>query len=151
MRKLQAKLVAKCWIVLGALLLASGSNQITAQVPGPHPAYLHAIRDLREARQLLQYNFTNPVHVQGAAAAIGKIDAAIGELKNASHIDEKNLEAAPRDKEMPPEGRFHKVDALLKSAWDDTNRPESDPTARPQKEHAMQHITEARTAIAKCI
>jgi hypothetical protein len=151
MSKLQVKHVAQCCIALCALLLASGSNQITAQAPGQHPEYLHAIRDLREARELLRYNFTNPVHVQAAGAAIPKIDAAIGELKTASHLDEKNLEDIPHDKVMPAEGRFHAVDALLKSAWDDTDRPESDPVARPYKEHAMQHVTEARTGIAKCL
>ncbi len=104
MRKLQVNLIAKYWIVLCALILAGGSTPIYAQMPGQHPGYLHAIRDLREARGLLQYNFTNPAHIQAASSLTREINAAIRDLKNASHIDEKDAQTVPPNKDLPPEG-----------------------------------------------
>ncbi len=143
MRKLQVILIAKCWIVLCALILAGGPTSIYAQTPGQHPEYLHAIRDLREARGLLQTNFTVPAHIQAASSLTREIDAAIRDLKNASHIDEKNLQAVPPAKDMPPVGRFHKIKDLLMSARDDAKGTESDPAAISSRNGGLTHINEA--------
>src|SRR5271170_5841846 len=113
MTKSQVNLIARCFMALCALLLAGVSSQVDAQMPGQHPEYLHAIRDLREARGLLQYNFTNPAHIQAASSLTREINAAILDLKSASHIDEKNLQTVLPNKAMPPEGRFHQVRDLL--------------------------------------
>jgi L-lysine 2,3-aminomutase len=134
-------------VVLTGLLLAGGSTGVDAQAPGSHPEYLHAIRNLREARGLLQFPFTKPEHIQAASAALSEIRDAIGDLKFASHIDEKNLADVPPDKTMPPEGRFHKINDLLSSAYKDTKQPESDTVARPYKDRALDHIYNAQKAI----
>ena len=130
-----------------ALFLAGVSTQVDAQSPGEHPGYLHAIRDLREARGLLTANFGKPAHIAAANAALPEINAAISDLKSASHMDEKNLGQVPPPKSMAPEGRFHEVMALLDSAHNDAKMPESDPAARPYKDRALGHIDKAREAI----
>jgi len=151
MRELKVSQVALWAIVLGGLLLAGNTTPTDAQTPGPHPAYLHALRDLREARSLLQANFGMPVHAQAAATAIPQIDAAIGDLKNASKLDEKSLGAVPPPKSMPEEGRFHTVADLLKSAHHDVGFPESDPVALPYRDRALKHIDAASAAIAPAL
>jgi len=149
MRKLKVNLVALCGIALCGLLLAGSATPTDAQTPGNHPAYLRAIRDLRQARSLLQHNFTQPKHVQAASAAVRWIDEAIGDLKNASKVDEKSLGDVPGPKTMPDDdGRFHAVASLLKSAREDASFTESDPVALPYKDRALKHIENAEGAIA---
>jgi hypothetical protein len=151
MRKLQVNLIAKYWIVLCALILAGGSTPIYAQMPGQHPAYLHAIRDLREARALLQYNFTNPAHIQAASSLTREINAAIRDLKNASHIDEKDLQTVPPNKDMPPEGRFHQIRDLLNTARSDAKGTETDPSAISSRDGGLHHIDEALSIVGGVI
>jgi len=147
MTKFGRNSIARCLMATCALLLAGVSAQLDAQLPGPHPAYLHAIRDLRQARGILQYNFGKPAHIAAANAAIPQITAAIDDLKTASHLDEKSLGSVPPPKSVDQAGRFHEAEALLDSAFHDVNLPESDPVARPFKDHALDHIDHARKAV----
>ena len=78
--------------VLGMLVMIP--NAAPAQVPGPHPAYLHALSDLRMARAYLDQIAWPPVQ-KDEEHAIREIDAAIGEIKRASIDDGKNLEDHP--------------------------------------------------------
>jgi hypothetical protein len=153
MRKLNVNLVAQCGIVLCGLLLMGNATRAKAQqLPGPHPNYLHALRNLREARGLLQINFGQAAHVQAAAIALPAINDAIGELKAASKLDDKSLgDVPPPNNSLPPEGRFHKVADLLASAHHDTKGQESDPAAIPYKERALKHIDAASAAVAKVL
>ena len=40
-------------ILAAGLLVVTGATTMRAEVPGPHPAYLHALSDLRAARHYL--------------------------------------------------------------------------------------------------
>jgi hypothetical protein len=152
MRKLQVNTTTRVWIALCGLMLAGGAIQTDAQTPGAHPGYLRSIRNLREARGLLQGNFTKPAHIQAAAAALPEINAAIGDLKNASNLDEKSLgEVPPPDNTMLPEGRFHKAADLLQRAHHDASGAESDPAAVPYQDGALRHIDAASAAVAKAL
>src|SRR5579872_2380176 len=59
-----------------------------------HPAYLHALSDLRYARALLERP-ARPDVKWDENAAIGEVDAAIREIKGASIDDSKPLEDHP--------------------------------------------------------
>jgi hypothetical protein len=72
--------------MLGILVLIP--KAAPAQVPGPHPAYLHALSDLRLARAYLDQIAWPPVQ-RDEEHAIREIDAAIGEIKQASIDDGK--------------------------------------------------------------
>jgi hypothetical protein len=81
--------------VLRAALAAMGVLAVVmpmgvqAQVPGPHPAYLHALSDLRAARHYLADGWAwGPVRHEDDLA-IREIDAAINEIKHASIDDGK--------------------------------------------------------------
>ena len=149
MKKLQLNVVAHCWIVLCALLLAGASTQVYAQTekPGQHPAYLHAIRSLRQARHYLDKKYTEPVHEQKAEQAIHEIDQAIDDLKRASKDDDKDLASVPDYKDMPDVSRFAKAVDLLNGAHRYTDMPEADPAAAPYRDHALHHIDAAKATI----
>ena len=151
MTKSQVNLIARSFMALFALLFAGMSTQAYAQTPGPHPAYLHALRDLREARDLLHSDFADARHKELGAAATQEVEKAIGDLKAASHLDEKNLGDTPPTKALSPEGRFHQIQALLSSAHNDIKQPESDPVARPYKDRALGHIDSALKIIQPAV
>src|ERR1700683_3921456 len=104
-----------------ALLIAAAlfvSPAAMAQMPGPHPAYLHALKNLRHARAHLE----RPANVRMAVAwdenaAIREIDAAIHEIKEASIDDGKDLRDHPIiEGRMEWGGRLHKTVELLRAA-----------------------------------
>jgi hypothetical protein len=149
MNKLKTLVLASCATFLGALSFVGVATPANAQMPGPHPAYVHAISDLRAARGMLQTNWGIPQHAQAASAAVHEIDQAIADLKHASHDDGKNMnDAPPIDTALSPKGRLHKSYDLLKAAHNDASGTESDPFALPSRDHAMRHIDAATAAIA---
>jgi hypothetical protein len=146
MAKLKA--LTKSKIVLAALLLLTGVAQLRAQ---QHPNYLHAIRDLREARITLEHTpFTEPAHITAAHGAIQEINAAVDSLKRASKLDDKAIgEVPPPNKELPPIGRFHQAHQLIDDAKHDVSMPESDPAAVSHQQHALAHMQAADGYIDK--
>jgi hypothetical protein len=152
MKKSQLSRIAKSSIVLCALLLATGSTRIYADAPGAHPAYLHAIDYLRQARDLLNIPFSQPAYAKTAAEAKPKIEAAINELKEAARIDEKNLkELPPPDNSLKENARFHKVAELLQMAHHDSSGPEADPNAKPFRDKAWKDMDEANAVVQKVL
>jgi hypothetical protein len=134
--------------VFSLLLLAVDMTPGFAQAPGQHPPYLRAIRDLREAHSLLKGHFDDPSHAQAAIAAVREIDSAFGDLKTASHLDDKSLGDVPAPYNDVPQGtRFQKAQDLLRSAQHDTGGPESDPLALPARDRALKHINAALAAV----
>jgi hypothetical protein len=149
MKNLHLNVFARYWIVLCALLLAGVSTQVNAQTekPGQHPAYLHAIRSLRQARYYLDKKYTEPGHEQKAEQAIHEIDQAIDALKKASKDDDKDLANVPNYKDVPDTTRFAKAVDLLNGAHRYTDMPEVDPAAMPYREAALHHIDAAKATI----
>ena len=142
-------------ITLFAALLGMTAIKPTAafaqQVPGPHPAYLHALSDLRMARAYLDQIAWPPVQ-HDEVHAIREIDAAINEIKHASIDDGKNLEDHPPiDVNMRPDGRFRKALELLDKAHNDTARAEDVPEARGMRDRAVGHIDQAHGTVDDAI
>jgi hypothetical protein len=144
-------------IVLAMFLALVGSLAISPkaasaqQAPGPHPAYLHALSDLRLARAYLDQIAWPPVQ-HDKEHAIREIDAAIGEIKMASIDDGKNLEDHPPiDVNMRPDGRFRKALELLDKAHNDTARAEDIPQARGMRDRAVHHIDQAHGTVDDAI
>ena len=55
-----------------------------ADLPGRHPAYLHALTDLRAARWMLQHRPGDVALSTHEDIAITEIDKTIGEIKHAA-------------------------------------------------------------------
>jgi hypothetical protein len=119
--------------------------------PGIHPAYLHAISDLRYARALLyRPDWGAVMHDQ--RAAVEEIDHAIGEAKRAAIDDGKNPdEHPPIDRGLGWEGRFRKAMELLDSAERDLGQAETNGAAAGWRNAALGNVRSAKGFVAKAM
>jgi len=78
------------FLVTAAAVALIAAMPSWADTPGHHPAYLHALADLRDARAHLEHFTTEPVAPE-ETHAIEHIDKAIGEIKKAAIMDGKNI------------------------------------------------------------
>jgi hypothetical protein len=117
---------------------------LAQEVPGPHPAYLHALSDLRAARHYLNDGWAwEPVR-RDDNAAIGQIDAAIREIKHAAIDDGKgDADRFPIDRGLSPHDRFRKANELLGAAHHDLDHAEDVPESRDLRNRAIGHIDAA--------
>jgi hypothetical protein len=131
-----------------AFVLALCSALSFADEPGRHPAYLHALTDLRHARAHLE-NLAPTHHMdKEEERAINEIDKAIEEIKRAAIDDGKNLnDHPPVDVRMDRAGRFHRAQELLNKAHNDIAREEDDPSVRGLRDRAIHHIDEAHRIV----
>lgn len=139
-------------IVVVTLSMLMFSMYVAADIPGDHPAYLHALTDLRYARALLD-RFTHSEQLSvDQESAITEINRAIHEIKEAAIDDGKDINAHPAlDLQMDLRGRLHKALEVLDKAHADIDRREDNTFARGLKHRALQHIDEARRIVAHAI
>jgi len=134
------------------LLLLSLPFAACADLPGKHPAYLHALSDLRAARWMLEHRPGDAAVSGQEDVAITEIDAAIGEIKKASIDDGKDLHDHPQVDVAPDRpGRLHKALELLRKTRKDVAREEDDPEVRGLRNRAIGHIDEAIHATERAV
>jgi hypothetical protein len=120
----------------------------TAETPGVHPAYLHALTDLRHARAHLDRWVPNGRVDSDESRAIQAIDAAINDIKQAAIDDGKPLsDHPPVDNSWSASDRFHRALELLDSAYHDIDQREDNGWNHGLKHRALGHIDQARHAI----
>src|ERR1700728_3864530 len=78
-----------------ALFLALSPNNASAQAQKRHPAYLHALADLRDARANLEHSDHGEL-LNEEKEAMHHIDSAINEIRKASIDDGKDVNDHPR-------------------------------------------------------
>jgi len=123
-----------------------------ADTPGAHPAYLHALTDLRHARAHLSEQTPNWKVDADEQRAIDAIDAAIRDIKEAAIDDGKNLnDHPPVDEHWDRTNRLNRALELLDGAHHDIDQHESDGWARGLKKRALHDIDEARKAVHHAI
>jgi hypothetical protein len=141
MRSSMRKLIAAAAVALIAALPSF------ADTPGRHPAYLHALSDLRDARAHLE-RFTNEPVIAEEDHAIQHIDQAIGEIKKAAIMDGKNIQDhVPVDAHLAPRDRFVKALELLDKAQRDVSGEEDQPDTQGLQLRVIHHIDEARHSV----
>lgn len=134
-----------CIITMSLAALVLGARVARADQPGRHPAYLHALDDLRHARAHLE----RPGPARGAVrwdenVAIHAIDDAIREIREASQDDGKNLgDHPPIDARLDWPGRLQRSLELLRKARADVNEEEDNNFARGLKRRAAERIDQA--------
>ena len=127
-------------IGLVAVLAPSAMN---ADMPGRHPAYLHARTDLRTAQFFMRVH-EEPNVTRNLDRAAHEVEAAIGEIDRAAVLDHKDLMDHPRiDTHMDRRHRFENIVALLRSARADLARDEDNGRARGWRDDAYRHIDAA--------
>src|SRR3984885_9504750 len=136
-------------IFSGLLLLPLFAN---ADLPVKHPAYLHALTDLRTARWMLEHRPGDAAVSAQEDVGITEIDKAIGEIKHAAIDDGKDLHDHPAvDVPADHPGRLHKALELLKKVHSDVSREEDDPMTKGLKDRAVHHIDEAIHATERAL
>jgi hypothetical protein len=123
-----------------------------ADLPGKHPAYLHALSDLRTARWMLQHRPGDAAVSANEDVAVAEIDKAIGEIKRAAIDDGKNINDHPNmDAPSDRPGHLHKALELLRKVHSDVAREEDDPATRGLRDRAVHHIDAATHATERAI
>jgi hypothetical protein len=116
-------------------------------LPGRHPAYLHALTDLRAARWLIEHRPGDARVSADEDVAITRIDEAIREIKRAAIDDGKDIhDHPPVDAWLDNRGRLHRAEELLHKVHDDIAREEDDPLTRGLRDRAVRHVDEAMGA-----
>jgi hypothetical protein len=138
-------------LVIG-MLLAALPFAASADLPGKHPYYLHALTDLRTARWMLEHRPGDAAVSGQEDVAITEIDAAIGEIKRASIEDGKDIHDHPKmDAPHDHPGRLHKALEILRKTHDDVAREEDDPMTKGLRNRAVGHIDGAIHATEKAL
>jgi hypothetical protein len=148
-RRIAMRFKVQSMIFAGMVSAFGLAGCVTAQpVPGPHPAYLHALSDLRAARHYLNDGWAwEPVR-RDDNAAIREIDAAISEIKRAAIDDGKGVnDPFPIDTGISPRGRFVKAKELLRAAHEDLSHAEDVPSSRGLRDRAIMHVDRAHQIV----
>jgi hypothetical protein len=131
--------------IAGSLIASGCTVAVRPEHHAEHPAYLHALADLRDARgHLWQGGANNRQTAWDESVAIREIDAAINEIKQAAVDDGKNLnDHPPVDARTDWPGRMHRALELLHKARQDCTHEEDNGWARDMQGRAIHHIDEA--------
>lgn len=120
--------------------------------PGEHPAYLHALSDLRAARWMLDHRPGNWKVLDDESVAIRQIDMAIDEIRKASIDDGKDVNWHPKMDEHPDHpGRLRDAAMYLHKAHEDVNKDEDNNFAKGLRNRALMHIDASIQATEKAI
>ena len=146
------KSIRKFSLAAVALLFAVPAFLSAKSLPGKdHPAYLHALADLRHARAHLQRPDGGELREE-EKKAIHEIDDAINEIKKAAIDDGKDLnDHPPVDAKMDWTGRLHRALELVNKAHQDISQDEDNTFAQGLQQKAMMHIDKAHHHIEEAI
>ncbi len=123
-----------------------------ADEPGRHPAYLHALVDLRHARANLDHMAQDGHMDNEEQHAIAEIDRAIEDIKHAAINDGKDLnDHPPIDEHMDRRGRYGRALELLDLAHRDVAHKEDDRSERGLQDRALQHIDEDHHIVERLV
>ena len=113
------------------------------EVPGRHPAYLHALTDLRKAHWLLEHQPGDAKVYGDEDVALSEIDATIVEIKRAAIDDGKDLHDHP-DLDVHQHGsRLLRSIESLKTARADIDQEEDNPEIRELRHRSIEHLDRA--------
>lgn len=145
------KSVAKFTVLLVCFAFVLALSPSNAAAQGRHPAYLHALSDLRAARAHLDRHDGGELRHE-EKEAIHQINDAIDDIKKAAREDGKDLdEHPPVDVDLDYGGRLHRAMELLNKAHQDLERVEDNPEARDLQQRSFEHIDKARHEVGECI
>jgi hypothetical protein len=143
----KSKVILRSCLLLLVIVLAA-----CATAPPKHPAYLHALSDLRAARWMLEHRPGDAAVTLHEDEAVSEIDRAIAEIRDAAIDDGKNIHDHP-NVDLPRDfpGRLHRAAELLRQVRADTAREEDDPSARGLRNRAIGHVDAALHATERAI
>ena len=132
--------LAAAALALALPLLASVAQ---AQAPGRHPAYLHGLTDLRDARWFIEHRPDGALEDR-ERHALAEIDRAIDLVQRAAYYDGKNVYDHPREDAYPDaRGRLRRASELLRKAREDVAQQEDNYQVRDLQVRGVERIDEA--------
>jgi tetratricopeptide (TPR) repeat protein len=127
-------------MVLGVTALVLAPSLVHAE----HPAYLHALKNLRYAQAHLERHAGDEAFRWDEHVASQEIDQAIREIKEAAIDDGKKLEDLPPiNLKVDYVGRVRGALDLLRRAKGDCSEEEDNAFAKGLRQRALTHIGEA--------
>jgi len=135
---------------LAALLIVLGLGFAASAQPAPdkHPAYLHALGNLRYARALIAHPDSSVLH-DPEKAAMDEIEEAIAELKAAAIDDGKSLDDHPGiDSHLRWIPRLNKAADVLNKAHDDVQKEDD---GGGLQSRILEHIGKAHRHVEEAI
>ena len=141
-------------LVAAPLILAATGCVVAPPPPPPahHPAYLHALTDLRDARWNLEHRPGDAAVSTQEDVAIVETDRAINDARTAAIEDGKNVyQHPPEDARIDRRGRLHHAVELLRKARQDVAQGESNPQAVELRNRVTGHIDAALQATERAI
>ena len=123
------------------------------QAQNDHPAYLHALSDLRAAYYLIDKHIDGKLNkAEEEVGALKHIADAIGDIKKAAVDDGKNLNDHPKvDEKTTQKDRFKEAKDFLNKARKDIKEDEDNDKAKKVRTNAIKLIDEALRLINKII
>ncbi|WP_067060795.1 hypothetical protein [Roseateles chitosanitabidus] len=112
-------------------------------LPGAHPAYLHALTDLRAARWMLYHQPGDDKVFAEEDVGIREIDATIAEIKAAAIDDGKDIGDHPNVDVHEHGSRLLRAIESLEKAKADISREEDNPQSRQLRHRALEHLDRA--------
>jgi hypothetical protein len=138
--KFSALFLSACsTLALSATLVAPAS----ADFPGRHPFYVHAMGDLRYAHALLDHGDYHPGVDGQEDAALDDIRTAYRQIERAGIDDGKDIDDHLIDRGIDRRGRLRRAFQALRRAHADVAREEDDPNAVGLRNHAIHNIDHA--------
>jgi hypothetical protein len=141
-------------LVAAPLILAATGCVVAPPPPPPahHPAYLHALTDLRDARWNLEHRPGDAAVSTQEDVAIVETDRAINDARAAAMEDGKNVyQHPPEDARIDRRGRLHHAAELLRKARQDVAQGESNPQTVELRNRVIGHIDAALQATDRAI
>jgi len=136
------KLLINQFIIVTAIAALSPIG-VLAHFPARHPGYIHALSDLRLARNLIYRPDARNV-ANDESNAVREIDACINDLTQASINDGKNINShPPADLGIDFNGRLHKGLDALRKARHDMDKEEDDRYNIGLQGRATGHVDQA--------
>lgn len=130
-------------MLAGFLLALTVPFAANADLPGKHPAYLHALTDLRTARWLLEHQPGDVKVYSDEDVAITEVDATINDIKHASIDDGKDLHDHPNVDVHEHGSRLLRSIESLKKARADISGEEDNPETRELRHRSIEHLDHA--------
>jgi hypothetical protein len=128
------------------ILIGAAAMPASADVPGAHPFYQHALTDLRTALWLLNHQPGDRKAYAGEDIAIQETEAAMDEIEHASIDDGKDINYHPTVDVHEQGSLLLRAIETLHKAHADIDREEDNPEMRDVRHRALEHIDRATRA-----
>jgi tetratricopeptide (TPR) repeat protein len=117
-----------------------------------HPAYIHALQDLRAASRLIERRPGDWARTADELEGMNQIEAAINDIKKASLYDGKGINDYPQpDVSSDAKGMLHEALDYLNKAQIDVSQKENSPYSKELQQSAIGHINAAILATNRAI